>query len=772
MGLRMRYHKVMTLLPSTLARSTVCLCVSASAWGVESRTGISLGELKQQSHLSIAEFVEQGLSNAPNIATKDEPENAHKNVVELPPRDFTLLGLLETAARNAAVLATSNKTILKTSQIRSSEIPNTLPAELAYKANRRKPVTAPTATSKEHLAHTDINFEAPATALANLNANPISTPPSTPPVPATLALSDDGIVLTLENGALQVKPERLTFKGVGDQKAYHVISKQAKNAPTVFVRDQSLVRYVEDGPHFEALAEGSTEVFFQFGKTMLILPVTIGKSTKGEDLTAPPSLVSLDSVAGVSSNANFGTNLSHRTSHDILALDDIVRQSKAPATATTGGTDRHAERAGTVQAPLYMENREATMTKVSIQVLDDRTDPLDKTTYPVQGVKISIVGTKFVGQTDVLGLVRDIEVPSKSRLLVKVTDERGNFAPSTFEVTTSDLEDSGVKRVHVMRNFMLRSLASVANQPIAAGNGSMCGSVLEDGVPQSDVSIELNVNETYPMFFNEYGYLDPSMQVSGSDGRFCLFNVSPGPVFMTFIRVNTLLGRVPTMIAANEHIEHNFELAHRGRIATLPAAGKTAAEQIESPTDADAYHPVEGVRLVALGDEDFTQGDNGELVTENEVTFDGGQTFYLSQASEFEPALYRFDDSNVTPLVPRGFVMDLAYRAELAQDAALGSVLVEHGALEGQAAGDAVHLRLFAATGHELTEQATLRGAQSTKSLFFNVEPGIYTAIAETSDGYWLSVSTVIVYSETMSYVRTGNILLHPESEGVAGVGP
>ena len=48
-----------------------------------------------------------------------------------------------------------------------------------------------------------------------------------------------------------------------------------------------------------------------------------------------------------------------------------------------------------------------------------------------------------------------------------------------------------------------------------------------------------------------------------------------------------------------------------------------------------------------------------------------------------------------------------------------------------------------------------------TRSVFLNLDYGVYQVIAQNSDGYWLAAGTVVVYNETVSFLRTGAAVVY-----------
>jgi hypothetical protein len=125
--------------------------------------------------------------------------------------------------------------------------------------------------------------------------------------------------------------------------------------------------------------------------------------------------------------------------------------------------------------------------------------------------------------------------------------------------------------------------------------------------------------------------------------------------------------------------------------------------------------------------------------------------------------------------VPKGFVDDMLRYAEdrdgsyINQDANLGTVLVEHGMLVGEEDPSAARIKLFAANGAEFSEPLYFGDNPVRKALFFNVPPGLYEVLVESNKGEWLAVNTVMVYGETLSYLRTGSPTVQEQQQHQSG---
>ena len=98
----------------------------------------------------------------------------------------------------------------------------------------------------------------------------------------------------------------------------------------------------------------------------------------------------------------------------------------------------------------------------------------------------------------------------------------------------------------------------------------------------------------------------------------------------------------------------------------------------------------------------------------------------------------------------------MAIYAQAVHDPTLGSVLAEYGVRE-RGDNPSITFRLVDAYGQTVGEPWYYADKPTTRAIFFNVPAGAYSLLVETADGYWLGADTVLVYSETNSYIRIGS---------------
>lgn len=151
------------------------------------------------------------------------------------------------------------------------------------------------------------------------------------------------------------------------------------------------------------------------------------------------------------------------------------------------------------------------------------------------------------------------------------------------------------------------------------------------------------------------------------------------------------------------------------------------------------------------------------------MVFQGPQSlnlFYILEKSWVDLA----GVSQLVPLFPRGFIEDLFHELHLIEgnpsiafDQNLGSVLVYHGLSEQS--GDELRARLFDEKGVEQGDAWIFGNGQDgyLKSVFFNLNPGMYTVVIEDKNGAVVDASTTAVDFQLVSLVQTGGLIVRKQ---------
>jgi hypothetical protein len=337
------------------------------------------------------------------------------------------------------------------------------------------------------------------------------------------------------------------------------------------------------------------------------------------------------------------------------------------------------------------------------------------------------------------------EVPKNSRLLVKVTDPHGVYRPSVAEVASG----RSTQTIRLMRNFSFDGFSEIVQSSPHAALGSVCLRIVDANtkVPSAGMQVEIDVRGEGPYYFNQYGFIDRSMTGTGTDGRVC-----------------TLMATVSKPVFAGYHLEDSVSIGIEKMLRLQLASLAPAAVQLNADVEtANRYLPVEFAEVTPFGHADsMVYLGPGLVESKLPVASFDGKTRFAVQAADFEPAIYTVPSTSqqtpIIPLVPRGFIEDMAVYAQVTYEPSLGSVFVEYNHHES-VQGESVKIKLVDHDNNSRGEGWYFSDMPLTKALFFNVPAGIYQVQANTADGYWLTSQVVYVYDENMTYIRLGGAI-------------
>ncbi|MCX6106584.1 MAG: hypothetical protein NTY08_12210 [Proteobacteria bacterium] len=577
---------------------------------------------------------------------------------------------------------------------------------------------------------------------------------------------------------LLFSPSRLAFTKVGQAAAIRLDRDIGDLA--LFVRDEKTLSLSREINQLSALKVGATEVYAFSNGRMYIVPVTVhGDSRQNNwDIRVPDNLISLNGVVpATTANANYSgleaatsaqqvdqkeadselqPDSSQPLSRDLVLKSPSLSESVAETTQAMERQTAEAQR-------FYRAKDEVGYHSVTLQLIDDRSDPEGGKIYPVVGANVRVMGTEFVGKTDATGHLTIRDMPKKSRFLVRVDDPNDTVRSALAELPT---QKDGVVRLRLLRNLIFDGLSGIAGTVQQAGLGSYCGSVSEKAsgrnhAPASGVEVRLDMPAEGPFYFNQYGFLDRAMASTGPDGRFCYFNTTPGPAGLSLYRGDVALMTQPVALFAGTHVEDELTLGNVRTLSVQLTSMATAQEQLSNdPSAAQAYKHVDMVDIIPFGtDTPMMQVGPGQVATQDPVPLTHGRQRVYARAAEFEPVVYTYnadDVQKVVPLIPRGFIEDMSIYAQVGHDSTLGAVLAEYSAPKG-ASKETIAMRLIDQSGADVGDGWYFSDAPLTKAIFFNVPAGTYSLQVQTRDGYWLGSDTVIVYNETTSFVQLGS---------------
>ena len=597
--------------------------------------------------------------------------------------------------------------------------------------------------------------------------------------------TNESLVLEIKitPSGLSFAPGRLEFTKVGQAAAIRL--DRGIGDLALFVRDEKTLGLRREINQLSALKVGATEVYAFSSGRMYIIPVTVrGDSRQNNwDIHVPDNLISLNGVVPAAmANANYSgleaattpLQVDNVDNHeaDSTALSDSSEPPsrelvlKTPSLSESVAETTQAMARQTAEAQrFYRAKDEVGYHTVTLQLIDDRSDPEGGKIYPVVGANVHVMGTEFVGKTDATGHLTIKDMPKKSRFLVRVDDPNDTVRSALAELPT---QKDGVVRLRLLRNLIFDGLSGIAGTVQKAGLGSYCGTVSEKAsgrnhAPVSGVEVRLDMPAEGPFYFNQYGFLDRAMGSTGPDGRFCYFNATPGPAGLSLYRGDIALMTQPVAVFAGTHVEDELTLGNVRSLSVQLTSMATAQEQLSNDSAAaQAYKHVDMVDIIPFGtDTPMMQVGPGQVATQDPVPLTHGRQRVYARAAEFEPVVYTYnadDVQKVVPLIPRGFIEDMSIYAQVGHDSTLGAVLAEYSAPNG-ASKETIAMRLIDQSGADVGDGWYFSDAPLTKAIFFNVPAGTYNLQVQTRDGYWLGSDTVIVYNETTSFVQLGSSL-------------
>lgn len=600
-------------------------------------------------------------------------------------------------------------------------------------------------------------------------ANQIVSSETMPSV--TLVPRRDGLI-TVASKNIKFTAENQSFKVLLD-------AKLAQVEVSLFVRDPSIVYWDEKSGVLTAKKSGATEVFVVSPGRISIVEATVQTATgvagdvKGVKNTGsvtatqesparvlargielPKTLASLDGLdSAVSKGVMAASNNALFSEPTQLVVADEV--SKLGAKGLNEGSQFIRAKAKT------------NFQNLRIKIIDDRSRA-GQENYPVGGVRIKVAGTEFSQLTNGLGEVEIKDVPAGARLLLDISDERGYIMPQLTEIEVDRGKSSRnlAQLIPVLRFSSLDVIARAVGVVEDMQKSSFCGSVTDHRVAAAGILVSLDSAATGPIYFNKLGLPDLTLGSSGPGGRFCFFNVQPGPVAVAIrkTRASAPMSGVVGLVSGR-HAEEIFEITDAGFVTTTLTTIATANEQLGSDAIRSSRHDiVDQADIYAVGSgELMVPVDEGIMTTANPVLPVKGRVWTVSASPDFETSVQavavRAPAANqISTLVPNGFVSDMSNFSQTAHNSDEGSVIIEHGTLAGQGV-EPVKIRLTDAFGQDVGDGWYFADQPVSKAIFFNVPSGIYAVVVETSSGHWLAADTVIVYSESVSIAKTGGQL-------------
>ena len=557
-------------------------------------------------------------------------------------------------------------------------------------------------------------------------------------------------------------------------------SEVQKTYVSMFIRDPSVATVDADKRAITGRQPGVTELFVVSKDRISIISVTVGatpvqpmvatlkgsKQTKqnSNDFKVPQELASLDSLDKASQGNRAFYNQNSAARSDSTPEDDSLKVPAELTKTTINGADAVAFSHGVSKTAFQ---------KVFLRLIDERSTWDLTQVYPVGGMKVKIVGTEFQTRSDGSGYVELPEVPIHGRIFVEIRDDLGAMMPAFAEV----LADKNNSKKTQSTTVMLRRYLSIDYSARLAGvvqsmeKSSFCATLVNNNSQKNPVKgaqVGLDPVGQGPFYFNKMGYVDTKLAATDHNGRFCFFNVTPGPLNLglRYERdTGTVHGSVVVTTSPGQHTEEMIAVDESRHVTTTIASVATASEQLSSDLNrANQYFLSDYAEVLPIGYyEPMSLIDDGMFTSTTPLIPLRARVWAVSSSSDHEVSVQATSMSvpgtrQITSLLPRGFVDDMATYANTTHEYEQSVVVVEHAKVEGQGS-EPVKIRLVDSFGKPAGDGWYFSDNPVSKAAFFNVPPGVYSLIVETSSGHWIAADTLVTYPETSTFVRTGSPL-------------
>ena len=589
---------------------------------------------------------------------------------------------------------------------------------------------------------------------------------------ASAPSNHDPIILKpRKNGLVTVDGGHIDFAGENQPRKVMLDDRLAGVELSIFVRDPSTVVWDDKTGQLIGKKPGHTEVFVVTPGRISIIEASVNTPTENQTLrndrvastkgsrnvtraTAidiPSALASLD---GLDSAATKGA----------MSASGSALAAQAPDLAVENETSRIGQQGLTGNSQFIRAKAKASFENVRIKIVDDRSVS-GLANYPVGGVTVKVAGTEFMDLTNGQGELEIRDVPSGARLLLDISDNRGYIMPQMTEIVADrDGVSRGIIQTIIVRRFSSLDLTARSGGVVQdMQKSSLCGRVVHRQQAAAGVAVNLDTAAAGPFYFNKYGFVDLRLGATGPDGHFCFFNVEPGPVAIGFrsSQAEEQLAAVVGVVQGR-HSEESFDLAEARHVSTTLTTIATANEQLGADTARATRHDiVDQADIYAVGSGQLmVPVDEGIMTTATAVLPMKGRVWTVSASPDFETSVQAVavrapTARQVSTLIPNGFISDMSVFAQTTHNSDNGSVVVEHGNFQGLG-GESVKMRLVDVFGRDIGDGWYFADQPVSKAIFFNVPAGVYALVVETGSGHWIAADTVMVYSESVSFAKTG----------------
>ena len=302
----------------------------------------------------------------------------------------------------------------------------------------------------------------------------------------------------------------------------------------------------------------------------------------------------------------------------------------------------------------------------------------------------------------------------------------------------------------------MNSIEQISAESQNITNSSVCGKImLPDSKKPTGFSVTLDENEAQPIYFNRFGYIDPSLHKTSANGRFCVLNLSPGPVFMVIKKRGRAKSQKSYCRLFPAIIARPFKLTKKSTVnAQIKLEGARGAPQLDSPTS--RIEEIKNIELSSLGENDTFVRSGDHFMSPKKVFLFNGKSFFIAKNLDLEPAIFTFDSftsNSEISLFTKGYIRNSAFRAGLSPDPTLGSIVVDM--RRSAHKREVAEVQLITANGNPHEEHYHEVKDNEHRTIFFNVKSGLHLIKVQMPSGKSL-LKTALVYDETLSYLRIG----------------
>ncbi len=585
----------------------------------------------------------------------------------------------------------------------------------------------------------------------------------------TAGASDVVTLVERGEGLLSVDGGKILFAKENETKKIILGSDVKASEWSVFVRDSAAIVWDDVNKTLTSRKAGDTEMFVVTPGRISIIAVGVAsvleipraKSAPTPTVAAvniSPELASLDGLDKAASKGDLSASFASDGRQSASGPVDLIVGEESTIIGEDGLTP---------VAQIVRAKAKVKFDSVKLKVIDDRS-LVSGYNFPVSGVRVKVAGTDFAELTDARGEIEIRDIPLGARILVEISDARGYLMPQITEVVADrdGVSRSVVQTIRARRFSSLDLIARSGGVVQDMRKSSFCGTVHQGSQPSIDVKVALDAHAIGPFYFNNLGLLDLRRSDTGPNGQFCFFNVEPGPVGVSIQRVGErypLAGVVS--LVGGRHSEETFDINDARHVSTTMTAVASANEQLGADVErANRHELMEQSEIFAVGSGHMMMPiDDAIMTTATRVLPVKGRVWTVSAASDFETMVQPITAKSsvagqISTLIPNGFVSDMAVFANTVHSSDSGSVVIEHGQLTGHGS-DPVKFRLVDSSGRDVGDGWYFADQPVAKAVFFNVPPGVYALIVESGSGHWIASETTVVYSEAVSFVKTGSPL-------------